>query len=205
MTFGSKQPERDQHAEERLAAQQQVAPPERAARQKGRQRHDDRVLGLQAEPAPQPEQHPLPRLAANDQSHRRQQRECRRRELEERRMEEHGAAQGVGRDEPGRGREHLQPLPGAELARDRAGRDRSHDRQQRAEQAQADQRRPDRARRRAARQLPSVAGSRRSRTRDAVLRRGSRARRDPTRSGRGSAPAARASRAPAERRGGRPR
>ena len=120
MTFGSTSAERDQHAEERLAAQQQVAPPERAARQEGRQRHDDRVLGLQAEAAPEAEQHPLPRLAAHDQPHRRQQRERRRRELEERRMEEHGAAQGVGRHEPGRGREHLEPLPCAELARDRA-------------------------------------------------------------------------------------
>ena len=55
-------------------------------------------------------------------------------------MEEHRAAQGVGRDQPGRGREHLQPLPGAELARDRAGRHLITT----ASSERADQRRPDR-------------------------------------------------------------
>ena len=59
-------------------------------------------------------------------------------------MEQDRAAQGVRRQDPRSGGQHLEPLAGAELASDRARRDCGHDRHQRAEQAQADERRPDR-------------------------------------------------------------
>ncbi len=133
----------DHDAERRLAAQQQVAAPERAAGEEGRERHDDRVLRLEPDAAPEPEQQPLARLGAHDQARRRDQRERGGRELEERRVEEHRAAEAVGRRDPGGRGQHLQPRACPELARDRADRHRRDGGEQRGEQPQRDQRRAD--------------------------------------------------------------
>ena len=136
-TFGTSRPTaiRTPNAASRRSSRsrRQSAQPAR----KASERHDDRVLRLEPDAAPEPEQQPLARLAAHDQARRGQQRERGGRELEERRVEEHRAAEGVGRHDPGGRR----PAPAAggpprARARSRPTATAADDGQQRGEQPQ---------------------------------------------------------------------